>query len=115
MAVLFGKGGYNRVFKLYRWSIMDKEVLKQQLVERCQRALDEAMRAVDAAPDGHWISASEWEVRSIFQKLTADCFGQMVQNRVDGLPSASQAAFSPCRRVEPAAVQGKPRRARADG
>lgn len=94
---------------------MDNEVLKQQLVERCQRALDEAIGAVDAAPDGHWIAASEWEVRSIFQKLTADCFGQMVQSRVDGLPSALQAAFSPSRRVERAAGQGKPRRAGADG
>jgi hypothetical protein len=32
--------------------------------------------AVDDAPDGQWIAASEWEVRDIFQKLTADCFGQ---------------------------------------
>ena len=50
---------------------MDKEVLKRQLTERCQQALDEALRAVDEAPDGQWIAASEWEVRDIFQKLTA--------------------------------------------
>jgi hypothetical protein len=49
---------------------MDKEVLKRQLVERCQQAPDEALRAVDEAPDGQWIAASEWEVRNIFQKLT---------------------------------------------
>ena len=46
---------------------MDKEVLKRQLMERCQVALDKALRAVDEAPDGHWIAASEWEVRDIFQ------------------------------------------------
>ncbi len=94
---------------------MDKEVLKQQLTERCQHALDEALRAVDDAPDGQWIAASEWEVRDIFQKLTADCFGQMIQGRIDRLPSASQAAFSPDGRTRGVAAQGKPRRSGADG
>ncbi len=93
---------------------MDKEVLKRQLTERCQHALDEAVRAVDDAPDGHWIAASEWEVRDIFQKLTADCFGQMIQGRIDRLPSASQAAFSPDGRAQRVAAQGEPRRAGAD-
>lgn len=88
---------------------MDKEVLKHQLTERCQQALDEALLAVDEAPDGQWIAASEWEVRDIFQKLTADCFGQMIQGRVDRLPSASQAAFSPDGRADSPAAQGKPR------
>ncbi len=93
---------------------MDKEVLKRQLTERCQQALDEALRAVDKAPDGQWIAASEWEVRDIFQKLTADCFGQMIQERIDRLPSASQAAFSPCKQAEGAASQRKPRRSDID-
>jgi hypothetical protein len=92
---------------------MDKEVLKRQLTERCQQALDEALRAVDEAPDGQWIAASEWEVRDIFQKLTADCFGQIIQERIDRLPSASQAAFSPDGPSDSAAAQGKPRRAGA--
>jgi hypothetical protein len=89
---------------------MDKEVLKRQLTERFQRSLDEALRAVDAAPDGQWIAASEWEVRDIFQKLTADCFGQMIQERIDRLPSASQAAFSPDRPASELARQGDQRR-----
>lgn len=74
---------------------MDKEVLKRQLTERFQRSLESALQAVDAAPDGQWIAASEWQVRDIFQKLTADCFGQLIQQRIEQLPSASQAAFSP--------------------
>lgn len=93
---------------------MDKEVLKQQLIERCQRALDEALQAVDAAPDGQWIAASEWEIRDIFQKLTSDCYGQLVQQRIDRLPSAVQAAFSPDGPGNVAAEQGKPRRAGVD-
>ncbi len=93
---------------------MDKEVLKRQLTERCQQALDSALKAVDEAPDGRWIAASEWEVRDIFQKLTADCFGQMIQQRIDHLPSASQAAFSPDGQARGVAAQGKPRCAGAD-
>ena len=74
---------------------MDKEVLKRQLAERFQQSLEAALKAVDEAPDGQWIAASEWQVRDIFQKFTADCFGQMIQQRIDHLPSACQAAFSP--------------------
>jgi hypothetical protein len=92
---------------------MDKEVLKRQLTERFQESLDAAIKAVDAAPEGQWIAASEWEVRDIFQKLTADCFGQMIQTRIDRLPSASQAAFSPDARPNADAGQGEPSRAGA--
>jgi len=75
--------------------------------------LDEALKAVDSAPDGHWIAASEWEVRDIFQKLTADCFGQMIQERIDRLPSASQSAFFPGGRTG-VAGQGQSRRSGSD-
>jgi hypothetical protein len=96
---------------------MDKEVLKRQLTERFQQSLEAALKAVDQAPDGQWIAASEWEVRDIFQKLTADCFGQMIQQRMDQLPSASQAAFSPGRELggggQADAEQRKPPRAGA--
>ena len=75
---------------------MDKEVLKRQLTERCQQALDEALRAVDEAPDGQWIAASEWEVRDIFQQLTADCFGRMIQERIDRFVTEGDSeAFGP--------------------
>ena len=97
--------------------MMDKEVLKRQLTERFQQSLDSALKAVDDAPDGKWIAASEWEVRDIFQKLTSDCFGQMIQRRIDHLPSASQAAFSPDARGQALRAheeQGKPSRAGAD-
>jgi hypothetical protein len=93
---------------------MDKEVLKQRLTERFQRSLEEALKAVEDAPDGQWIAASEWEVRDIFQKLTADCFGQMIQDRIDGLPSQSQTVFSPDGRVAATAKQRKSRGAGVD-
>ncbi len=93
---------------------MDKEVLKQRLTEQFQRSLEEALKAVEDAPDGQWIAASEWEVRDIFQKLTADCFGQMIQDRIDGLPSQSQTVFSPEGRGTAAAKQRKSRGAGVD-
>ncbi len=94
---------------------MDKDVLKCELTQRFQQSLDSALNAVVEAPDGQWIAASEWEVRDIFQKLTADCFGRMIQQRIDQVPSSSEAAFSPAGPVDPVAAQGQPRRAGADG
>ena len=93
---------------------MDKEVLKRQLTERCQLALDEALKTVDEAPDGQWIAASEWTVRDIFQKLTADCFGQMIQRRIDESPSASRAVFSPERPSDAVTLKGKSHGTRVD-
>lgn len=74
---------------------MDKDVLDQCLKERCEQALAAARRAVERAPDGQWISASEWSVRAIFQELTRDCYQLMLQARSDAHPAAEQAAFSP--------------------
>ena len=75
---------------------MDKEVLKRRLTERFEQRLDEAIRAVEQAPDGQVIAASEWQVREAFQRLMAETFGELVQDRIDQHPAASQAAFSPC-------------------
>lgn len=76
---------------------MDKDVLKKRLMASCEAHLDKAMAAVESAPDGQWIAASEWAVREAFQDLMRDCFQDMVQSRVNAEPSAKQAAFSPSR------------------
>ena len=75
---------------------MDTEVLKQKLRAQFERRMEEALSAVQKAPDGQWIAASEWEIRDIFQKLTAECFQDLVQARLESHPLASQEAFSPC-------------------
>lgn len=90
---------------------MDKEVLKQRLTQRFQACLEEALAAVDRAPDGQWIAASEWQVRDMFQKLTADCYQGMIQDRADESALALQAAFSPSGRKK----QGKAKRSGSDG
>ena len=50
------------------------------------------MTAVEKAPDGRWIAASEWKIRETFQKLMADTFQRIVQAKLD---AADQADFSP--------------------
>lgn len=74
---------------------MDKEVLDRRLSELCQKAMTEARTAVEQAPDGQWIAASEWQVRDIFQRLTRDCYQAMLQAKADAHPTADQAVFSP--------------------
>jgi len=71
---------------------MDREALKRELTDQFQQSLDQAMDAVQRAPDGAWISASEWEVREVFQKLTAVAFERILQAKLD---AAAPAAFSP--------------------
>jgi len=81
---------------------MDKEGLKRRLTERFQQTLAEALAAVDAAPDGRWIAASEWQVRDTFQRLTAECYQEMMQGRVDGLGARSAAGVGNAKPLAPA-------------
>ena len=92
---------------------MDKDVLERQLKELCQKAVSEARAAVEQAPDGQWIAASEWQIRDIFQCLTRDCYQAMLQAKADAHPTAQQAAFSPGGGPAAAAEQGRARAAGA--
>lgn len=83
---------------------MDREALKRELTDQFHKSLNQAMNAVERAPDGAWISASEWEVREVFQKLTAQAFERILQAKLD---AAAPAAFSPSRPAQ-AAEQRNP-------
>lgn len=97
---------------------MDRQKLRRDLHARVDAALDRAIDAVAAAPDGRWIDASEWVVRAAFQELMGDCFQAIVQAKVDADPAANAGSFSPGRRAAgrdaAAAVQGRAARRRAD-
>lgn len=82
---------------------MDRDAIKRKLKEQFDLSLDKALDAVEQAPDGRWIAASEWQVREIFQKLMAESYQQMLQAKMDAAP---QAAFSPSG-PEQAKEQGK--------
>ena len=87
---------------------MDREAIKRELTEQFQQSLDEAMDAVQRAPDGRWIAASEWQIREIFQKLMAESFQRILQAKLDAADPVPSAAFSPCG-AGGAAEQGKAR------
>lgn len=90
---------------------MDRQAIKRELTEQFQRSLEEAIDAVERAPDGQWIAASEWQIRDIFQRLMQESYQKLLQRKLD---AANEAAFSPCEPAK-AAQQGKAGRGRADG
>ena len=74
---------------------MDRRALRQKLRDKAEAAIEKAMDAVEAAPDGQWIAGSEWAVRGAFQELMRECFQEIVQAKVDADRSASAGSFSP--------------------
>jgi hypothetical protein len=90
---------------------MDREALKRTLTEKFQQSLEKALDAVEQAPDGRWIAASEWQVRELFQKLMSESYQQMLQAKMDAAP---QAAFSPSGPAQAQEQGTSPRRQRAD-
>jgi hypothetical protein len=87
---------------------MDRQRLKRQLRPKVEAALEKAIEAVQAAPDGQWIAASEWAVRGAFQELMRECFQEIVQAKLDADPCVSAGSFSPgARSASAAAVQGR--------
>lgn len=87
---------------------MDREALRRELRSKVDAALDKAMDAVQAAPDGQWIAGSEWAVRGAFQDLMRECFQRLVQAKIDADPAAAAGSFSPGARPGPhGAVQGR--------
>ncbi len=62
---------------------MDRDALKRELTEQFHQSMDQAIEAVEQAPDGSWIAASEWQVRELFQKLTAQALERILQAKLD--------------------------------
>jgi hypothetical protein len=90
---------------------MDREAIKRELTEQFQQSLEEAIEAVERAPDGRWIAASEWQIREIFQRLMQQSYEKLLQRKLD---AANEAAFSPWGPGQ-AAQQGQAGGGRADG
>ena len=71
------------------------KVVAQAFVQRMQERVEQAMRevaeAVNNAPDGSWINASEMKVRDVFADLRREAFETALQMRLD----AAEAVFSP--------------------
>jgi hypothetical protein len=74
---------------------MDRDVLMHQMRERFDELYSQALDALEKAPDGQWITASEFVFRDKFQELMAESYQAALQARIDAHPTANQAAFSP--------------------
>jgi hypothetical protein len=74
---------------------MDQQALKRQLRAKFEATMHQAMAAVETAPDGQWIAASEWAVRDAFQGLMRECFQEIVQAKIDADPVSNAGSFSP--------------------
>ncbi|MBN1488697.1 MAG: hypothetical protein JXA69_02170 [Phycisphaerae bacterium] len=74
---------------------MDREVLIDQMTERFQALYGKALDALERAPDGQWITASEFAFRDAFQELMKECYEGALQGKMDAHPAAKQAAFPP--------------------
>jgi len=74
---------------------MDREVLMHQMTDRFQELYSQALDALERAPDGQWIAASEFAFRDAFLQLMKESYQTAVQARIDADPAAQQAAFSP--------------------
>jgi hypothetical protein len=69
------------------------EAYLQQMRQRMEQALRRVAQAVNEAPDGAWINASEWQVFEEFNDLRRDAYERALQMRSD----AAASAFSPDR------------------
>lgn len=67
------------------------EVFAGRMQQQVHKMLCGVMEAVNKAPDGAWINASEQPVRDLFADLRCAAYQTALQMRLD----AAQAAFSP--------------------
>ncbi len=74
---------------------MDRDVLMHQMRERFEEEFGKALKALEDAPDGQWIEASEMAFRDAALTVAREGLELAVQAKVDADPTAQAAAFSP--------------------
>ena len=74
---------------------MDRDVVMHQMTERFQELYVKALDALDQAPDGQWISASEEAFHVAFLQLMKDSFQTALQAKIDTHSTAQASTFSP--------------------
>ena len=70
---------------------MSSEALTSRMRKEFEQLMDQVARAVNQAPEGQVINASEEQVRDLLGEFRRSVFQTALQMRVD----AAQAAFSP--------------------
>ncbi len=74
---------------------MDRDVVMHQMKERFEEEFSKALQALEDAPDGHWIEASEMVFRDAALTVAREGLELAVQAKVDADPTAQAVAFSP--------------------
>ncbi len=74
---------------------MDRDVLVHEMTERFQELYGQALDALEEAPDGQWIAASEFAFRDAFLELMKEGYQAALQAKINAHPTAGQAAFFP--------------------
>lgn len=74
---------------------MDRDVVMHQMEERFREEFAKALQALEDAPDGYWIEASEMAFRDAALTVAREGLELAVQAKVDASPTAQAASFSP--------------------
>ena len=70
---------------------MDKQKYLAEMRTEVERVLGQVANAVNAAPDGKVISASEWAVHDLMEELRRVAYEKALQMRID----STEESFSP--------------------
>jgi hypothetical protein len=70
---------------------VSKEAFIESMRQETERALEQVMQAVNDAPTGAWINASEWQVHEVMGELRRVAYEKALQMRAQ----AAEGAFSP--------------------
>jgi len=74
---------------------MDRDVLMHRMTERFREAYTKGLDAVERAPDGQWIAASEFVFRDAFLEVMKESYEAALQARIDAKSSQQAGTFSP--------------------
>lgn len=74
---------------------MDRDVIMHRMTERFHELMAKGLDAVERAPDGEWIAASEGVFLEVCHQLSQEMLEAALQARIDAHPTAKAAAFSP--------------------
>ncbi len=64
------------------------DVWMHQMTKRFQELYNQALDALDGAPDGQWIAASEWAFRDAFVQLMKESYPAAMRSRVEAMCKA---------------------------
>ena len=74
---------------------MDRDVLMDLMTERFREAYTKGLDAVERAPDGQWIAASEFVFRDAFLEVMKESYQAAIQAKIDADSSRQAGTFSP--------------------